>query len=59
MNIEFWSSYYFKCGEKYSKRIFTDNNDKEDVPNENVTFTEQDLLQAVNLAQFSYERLKT
>lgn len=47
---------------KNSFSIFLDTDkDAGDALNEsdNVTFTEQDLLQAVNLAKFSYDRLKT
>ena len=29
------------------------------IDSDNITFTEQDLLQAINLAKFSYDRLKT
>lgn len=38
--------------------IFADNG-KKDIADENVTFTEQELLQAINLAEFSYNQLKT
>lgn len=43
----------FKCW------FFADHEMPEKIVKDNITFTEQDLMQAVSLAQFSYAQLKT
>lgn len=42
-----------------NKIEFFIGNDQQDDSNDNITFTDEDLIQAVNLAVFSNDRLKT